>query len=80
MRAITPAVSCLIVLALSAPALAAEGKIAIVDLQKVLQSVEAAKKAKKKLQGVLIPKQKALNDRRDAFKSLTAEYESQKLL
>jgi outer membrane protein len=80
MRAITPALACLIALALATPALAAEGKIAIVDLQKVLQSVEAAKKAKKKLQGVLSKKQKALNDRQEALKKLKAEYESQSML
>lgn len=59
---------------------AAGPKIAIVDLQKILQSVDDAKDAKKKLQGELTKKQKVLNAKQEELKKLKDEYDSQSML
>jgi len=59
---------------------AAEPRIAIVDIQKVLASVDDAKSAKQKLKGALDAKQKVLNAKQEELKKLKDEYESQRLL
>ncbi len=67
-------------LALLGGTASAEPKIAIVDLQQVLQSVDDAKAAKKILQGELTRKQKVLNAKQEELKKLKEEYDSQGML
>jgi len=83
MRASAPALAILAAatVALATPAAQAKDPtIAIVDLQRVLQSVDDAKAAKKKLQGVLTKTQEALNVKQTDLKRLKDEYDSQSML
>ncbi len=55
-------------------------KIATVDMQKALQSVEAGKKAKAQLEKEFNTKKKMLDDEQTAIKKLTEEFKKQSMV
>jgi outer membrane protein len=57
-----------------------ETKIALVDMQKSLQSVEAGKKAKTQLEKDFNTKKKMLQDEESAIRKLTEEFKKQSLV
>ncbi|MBC7692798.1 MAG: OmpH family outer membrane protein [Methylotenera sp.] len=59
---------------------AEEAKIATVDMQKALQSVEAGKAAKAKLEGEFNAKKKSLQTEEASLKKLTEEFKKQSLV
>lgn len=71
---------------LAAPAFAADApagaafKIATVDMQKALQTVEAGKKAKSQLEKEFTTKKKMLDDEQTAIKKLTEEFKKQSMV
>jgi outer membrane protein len=66
----------------SASALAedAASKIATVDMQKALQTVDAGKKAKSQLEKEFNTKKKMLDDEQNAIKKLTEEFKKQSMV
>lgn len=69
---------------LSVPAFSAEDpaafKIATVDMQKALQTVDAGKKAKAQLEKEFNTKKKMLDDEQNAIKKLTEEFKKQSMV
>ncbi len=59
---------------------ASVAKIATVDMQKALQTVEAGKKAKSQLEKEFNSKKKMLDDEQTAIKKLTEEFKKQTLI
>jgi outer membrane protein len=70
----------LAVSALSSVAMAAETKIAVVDLQKALQSVDAGKKAKSSLEKEFNDKKKQLQAEEERIKKLSEDFKKQSLV
>lgn len=66
--------------AADAPAAGANFKIATVDMQKALQTVEAGKKAKSQLEKEFNTKKKMLDDEQTAIKKLTEEFKKQSMV
>jgi outer membrane protein len=66
----------------AAPAFAedAVSKIATVDMQKALQTVDAGKKAKSQLEKEFNTKKKMLDDEQNAIKKLTEEFKKQSMV
>ncbi len=64
----------------SSLALASEFKIAVVDLQKALQSVEAGKKAKASLEKEFNDKKKVLETEENSIKKMTEDFKKQSLV
>jgi outer membrane protein len=77
------AILALLTASLSVPALAADeagAKIATVDMQKALQTVDAGKKAKAQLEKEFTTKKKMLDDEQSAIKKLTEEFKKQNMV
>lgn len=73
-----PVLSALLVLA--SPSFAADYRIATIDMQKALQSVEAGKKAKTQLEKEFNTKKKMLQDEETAIRKLTEEFKKQNMV
>ncbi len=65
---------------ISVPAIAAEFKVATVDMQQALQSVEAGKKAKAVLEKEFKSKEKTLKDEEAAIQKMGEEFKKQSLV
>ena len=59
---------------------AADIKIAVVDLQKALQSVESGRQAKSTLEKEFNEKKKALQAEEEAIKKMTEDFKKQSLV
>src|SRR4051812_7044319 len=64
----------------AADEVAAPAKIATIDMQKALQTVEAGKKAKAQLEKEFNSKKKMLDDEQNAIKKLTEEFKKQSMV
>ena len=65
---------------ISSAAIASEFKIAVVDLQKALQTVEAGKKAKASLEKEFNEKKKVLESEENSIKKMTEDFKKQSLV
>lgn len=65
---------------ISSAAFASEFKIAVVDLQKALQTVEAGKKAKASLEKEFNEKKKVLESEENTIKKMTEDFKKQSLV
>jgi outer membrane protein len=81
MRFVSPSIIAFITLASTASmSFAEEAKIATVDMQKALQSVEAGKNAKAQLEKEFNAKKKELQTEEAALKKLTEEFKKQAMV
>ncbi len=80
MKIINALVLALSLVATGASAEEAAMKIATVDMQKALQTVDAGKKAKAQLEKEFTTKKKMLDDEQNAIKKLTEEFKKQSMV